>query len=359
MTRRIAAGAVLAVVALIVFAACGPAAAGNKVIASEGNISIIQSGDDVIEIICESEGTGHGWLGVSIAEHTKSRSDKDDRIHGVLITDVYDDSPAEKAGLKDGDVIIEFEGKHHKDVGHLVDAVRSHEPGDEVLIKVLRDGEEKTLTVVLGEREHDYVWFSGDDFTLNLKGLEGLEALKHLEELEGLEDIYISGDWSGRRGKLGVYVEDLSEGLAEYFNVPDAKGVLIKDIVDDSVAEEAGIKAGDVIVKIGEMDVGNSDELVKSIQKMEPDVKTPVVVIRKGKRVTLEAAIGESEYERGVKVYVQALEEAERVTAEALANREYFLQKLSEDEMEELQEELEELREEIQELKEELKELRE
>ncbi len=356
MTRRIAAGAVLAVVALIVFAAVGPAAAQNQVIVKEGSVSVVSGGEDVIHVVYESDGTGHGWLGVGIAKYKDS---KDDAIHGVLVTEVYEDSPAEKAGLEDGDVIIEFAGKSHKSVDHLVDAVRSHEPGDEVLIKVLRDGKEKTFTVELGERKDEFVWFGDDDFTLNLKGFEGLEALKHLEKLEGLEDIYISTDWGGRRGKLGVYVEDLSEGLAEYFNVPDAKGVLIKDVVEDSAAEEAGIKAGDVIVKIGDMDVGNSDELVKAISKMEPGVKTPIVAIRKGKRVTLEAAIGESEYEKGVRVYVRALEEAERATAKALANEAYILQSLSEDEFEDLQEELQELREEIEDLKEELKELRE
>ncbi len=76
---------------------------------------------------------------------------------GVLVSDVVDDSPAAKAGLQDGDVIVAFAGKPLSDYDSLTAAVRAAKPGEKVDVTVLRDGKKKTIKVELGEREDDDV----------------------------------------------------------------------------------------------------------------------------------------------------------------------------------------------------------
>jgi serine protease Do len=357
MGKRSGAGAVLTVVVLVCLAVFATATAQTKIVVKTGD----HAGD--IYISDEGEGTGHGWLGVSIAQVEKTK-DTGEKIEGVLITDVYDDSPAEAAGLEDGDIIIEFEGKKTHDIDKLVQAVRDNEPGSKVKITVMRDGEKKTFTAELAERKEKKVtWNVGRGVYLDsLEGLEGLKALAVLEDLEGLEGLAALGAWDigvsgwGGRGRLGVYVDDLSEGLAEYFNVPDGKGVLVEDVVEDSPAEAAGIKAGDVILKIGDERVSDTGELVEAIAEMEADVATPIIVLREGREHTLDATVGET----SEKIHVMKLDDALHKYQIALDEfeagevGEFYGQKLSKDEMEDLKDELEDIREELKELRDEL-----
>jgi serine protease Do len=128
--------------------------------------------------------------------------------------------------------------------------------------------------------------------------------------------------------------------------------VLVDDIVEDSPAEAAGIQAGDVIVRIGDENVADTEELVEAISEMEADVPTPIVVIRKGERMTVEAAVGESEYKKTIEEFKKAYE----LKADDLEKQIHKI-KIS-GEGEELREELDELKEELDELKEELEELK-
>ncbi len=357
MTKRSGAGAVLTVVVLVCLAVFATATAQTKIVVKDSD----HGGD--IYISSEGDGTGHGWLGVGIAQ-VKKTGDQSGEIEGVLITDVYDDSPADAAGLEDGDIIIEFAGKKTRDIDKLVQAVQDNEPGSEVKITVMRDGEKKTFTAELAERKEKKVtWSVGPDVYLRgLEGLEGLKALAVLEDLEGLEGLAALGAWDigvsgwGGRGRLGVYVDDLSEGLAEYFDVPDGRGVLVEDVVEDSPAEAAGIKAGDVILRIGDERVGDTGELVEAIAEMEADVAIPVIVLREGREHTLDTTVGET----SAKIHVLKLDDALHKYEIALDEFEaggaskFYGHKLTENEMEDLKDELEDIREELKELRDEL-----
>lgn len=334
MARRIFTGAVLAALALLIIAA--------PVLADEGekNVIVVKSGgkDDIT--IKKSQGT---WLGVGIAD-VKEKAEGGRTTKGVYVTEVYDDSPAEAAGIEEDDIIIAVDDDKVGGIDELVKAIQSREAGDDVSLKIDRDGKEVLIIATLGERPEEYVWFDEGDFL----GLSALEALGNIY----IPEINIGFSGFGGRGRLGVYVHDLSEGLAEYFEVPNGEGVLVDDIVEDSAAEEAGIQAGDVIVRIGDEDVADTEELVEAISEMEADVPTPIVLIRKGERMTVEAAVGGSEYK-------QAIQEFKRAYGLKADDLEKQIHKIKiSGEGDELKEELDELKEQLKELKEELEELK-
>ena len=140
---------------------------------------------------------------------------------GVLVCDVVDDGPAEKAGLQDGDVIIAFAGKSLADNAALTKAVRAAKPGDKVDVTVLRDGKKQTIKVELGERENDFAWFtpgSDEHVKVIMKGLHGGDGDFEFHTLH--ED----------RGWLGVQIDDVSPQLGEYFGVKDGEGVLVTEV---------------------------------------------------------------------------------------------------------------------------------
>jgi len=111
----------------------------------------------LMRIIVEHGTTRYGWLGVRLQgldDLLKSTLDVD---HGVLVAGVVKDSPAEKAGAKEGDVILNYDGKNVKDVPHLVEIVRATKPGKKVKVVVSRKGSKKTLKVRVGERPEEDV----------------------------------------------------------------------------------------------------------------------------------------------------------------------------------------------------------
>jgi membrane-associated protease RseP (regulator of RpoE activity) len=96
-------------------------------------------------------------------------------------------------------------------------------------------------------------------------------------------------------GFLGVQIQDLSEQLSDYFKVKNSNGVLVSEVVDDSPAEKAGLKAGDIIVKIDGADIKNAGDLTMTIRQYEPKTEVSVSVVRNGKKKQLKATLGESE----------------------------------------------------------------
>jgi S1-C subfamily serine protease len=230
--------------------------------------------------IAGSDDAKKGYLGVFMQELDEDvREGLDLKVKsGVLISGVEKGSPAEEAGVEDGDVIVEFDGKKVGDPDALRDLVADTEPGQEVRIKVVRNGKKKTLDVVVGEWPDDEDWFSIGDLRFD------------------------RGDWShvdnivqafSPKPRLGVEVAELNDDLAPYFKTEAGGGVLVLKINEESVAEEAGIKSGDVIQKVGEEPVTTVEELRESLEDYEEGDEVPIVVLRKGKKNTLTATMDE------------------------------------------------------------------
>ena len=156
---------------------------------------------------------------------------------GVFIVRVEEDSPAAQADLQEGDVILEFSTFAVFSVRQFQRLVSETPPGRQVELVIMRQGQRISKTVPLEERK-----FSG----LSGFGIGGIE----LPPLRWPE----RGDrWFQRepdRARLGIQGETLTEQLGQVLGVPKKKGVLLMEILKDSPAEKAGLKAGDVIISV-------------------------------------------------------------------------------------------------------------
>jgi len=159
-----------------------------------------------------------GWLGVYIEDVSAELAKKFGVEGGVLITKVMEDSPAEKGGLKSGDVIVEFNGEPVKNVADLQLKVINTKPGEKVKITVIRDGERKELTVEVGQ----------------MPGSERLAS-------------------SDLMSKFGFAVQELTSELRQKLGAPKwvKHGLVITEVKSGSSAEDAGLKEGDIIVSAG------------------------------------------------------------------------------------------------------------
>ena len=97
--------------------------------------------------------------------------------------------------------------------------------------------------------------------------------------------------WISQGTWLGIYLQPLTEQPRDYFRVKDGKGVLISEVVEDSPADEAGLKAGDVIIAVGDEDIEGQDDVVEAIREREEGEEVEIVVVRKGRKKTLTAEL--------------------------------------------------------------------
>ncbi len=208
------------------------------------------------------------WLGVAIQDVTEEVAKKNNISdeQGAYVIEVPEESPAESAGIKKGDVITELNKKQIDDAEALISAVQKLKVGDKVDVIVLRKGEKKSFQVVLGKYPRNR------QFAVSVRGPGNL------------------GWVFGNRATQGMHLMELSDQLSEYFGVPSGTGILVEKVEKGSAAEKAGIKAGDVLQKIGKRSIDDFEDVSKALARAEEGDKIPVEVIRKGeiKSITLE-----------------------------------------------------------------------
>jgi S1-C subfamily serine protease len=320
-SRRVIAGmAVVAAVALLLAVLTGAGTAGT-------------AGTDKSD---------KGYIGVYMQDLDKDlREGLDiDVAEGVLINGVEKGSPAAEAGIEDGDVIVEFDGKKVTSTDDLRDLAAQSEVGKEVTVKIIRGGETKTFVLTVGEWPADSTWHTYGDLNL---------------EHHDWSDFGQSMRAFVFRPQLGVQVTGLNEGLAPYFKSKSGEGVLVLEVDEESVAEAAGILAGDVIQTVGEADVSTVDELRESVAEFEKGDEFDVVVLRKGKKKTLKATMDDSGtnlmWSRAPHVYkFDHNIHPEQFQKHLGPHVEFFKEDLS-DEMEEMKQELKKMKKELEELK--------
>ena len=204
----------------------------------------------VMERLIEDGKVTRGYLGVMIQPVTPelAKEFKLSQNSGALVGEVTSDSPAADAGLKDGDVITEFNGKTVSDSRHLRLMVSQTPPGTKVPLKVIRDGKEMSFTVKLGEMPSEGLAKAG-----NRSG--------------GLRRSPSKGDPLD-----GVTVQDLDAQARRQFDVPARlRGAVVVEVDPDSPAAQAGLKLGDVILEINRQPVHNADEAVALSDKVKGD----------------------------------------------------------------------------------------
>lgn len=191
------------------------------------------------------------WMGVYIqpVEDQMARALDLDTRNGAIISQVVEDSPADKGGIKSGDVIVEFDGVEIHNPSHLQNVVSSTEPGKKARVEVIRDGHTKKLTVVLEELPQD------DDVMARRPTVNDDE--------------------------LGLEVQNVSRALAERFDLDrDIEGAVVTDVRRSSPAARAGIRPGDVIVRVDSHDVGSADEFYKLSKVSEKEAI--LLLVRRG-----------------------------------------------------------------------------
>ncbi len=216
-----------------------------------------------------------GYLGVTMQNLTDDIIEGLDLkvMRGVLINEVIEDSPAEEAGLEDGDVIIVYSGNKITSSKELIKLVRATAVGDKVKLKVVRDQDTKTLLVTIGEKPEEFAWTVEDDGNR-------------------IKDTFVRIFRPGVQ--LGVKIQDLyNEDFASYFDVEEGEGVLVMGVEKESSAEEAGVKAGDVIIRLDDEDIGSAEELIEAVQEKEEGDEFKLVVKRHGRTKTLTGEMKE------------------------------------------------------------------
>ncbi|HEV8471871.1 MAG TPA: PDZ domain-containing protein, partial [Methylomirabilota bacterium] len=182
-----------------------------------------------------------GWLGVSIQpltpELARSFNAKDNK--GVLVSDVVPDSPAAKAGVKPGDILLEFDGKKMEAPSDLQRAVGLAAPGQDTKVRIWRDQSEKTLEIKIGESQED------------------------------------REPGQPRQGKgsapspLGLEVRPVTPEVARQLNLKSSDGVIVARVDEGSAAAEAGVQRGDVIRELNRQRVRSMSDY----ERLTKDVK--------------------------------------------------------------------------------------
>ena len=188
--------------------------------------------------------TKRGWLGVLIQEITQEIADSlgMKSAKGALVSSATEGGPAEKAGVKTGDVILKFNDIEIESMKELPKVVAGTPVGKSVPLVILRNGKELTLNVVLGELE-----------------------LAEKENLIGQANN--SGSDSKEYEKLGFIAEELNSSNKSKFNIKDVdKGIVITSVKEESPAQAAGIVAGMVIVRVGQVEVNSLSVIDQALQ---------------------------------------------------------------------------------------------
>ena len=245
---------------------------------------------------------GGSYLGIGVADIDAERAKalKLSDEHGVEVRNVGDDSPAAKAGLKEGDVILEYNGQRVEGKDQLIRMVKETPAGRQTRLQVWRNGAAQSVNVTIGARPADGMLMGNDGRLMihdgKLMGDDGKEwsfTMPELPPIPPLPDMPRPA-MSWRSTMLGVESESLNSQLAQYFGVKE--GVLVRSVVKASAAEKAGIKAGDVIVKVDGTTVTTPREITSALRSMRGTKRTiPVVIVRERKETTVNVTLEEGQ----------------------------------------------------------------
>jgi len=192
-----------------------------------------------------------GWLGVSVQDISEdiAKTMKIKDKNGVLISDVFEGDPADKAGIKSGDIVTEIDGKPVKDTHELLLVVSGLRIGETIKIKIVRDGQEKVIPVTIAERTEKSELASG---------LQSGEA-------------------------FGMTVQEITPEIAQHLGLAIKKGIIVVDVQEGGTAEEVGIQPQDIILQVNKVKVATMKEYQKEIAKAG-EKGSLLLLIQRGKQ---------------------------------------------------------------------------
>lgn len=262
MRKAIYAGVFLAVLlAVVVFSQARTAAQNQNRLAIQG---------DVLSLV----GPGSS-IGITVR----------DSDSGVVVQSVRTETPASRAGVKEGDIVTEFDGERARSAAQFTRLVRETAPGRTVKLTVLRNGTPTTMDVSPENRGADGIRFP--DMTRDFQ--RRFDTLPHDFNFDF--DFSDNGFPFSSSRRLGVTVTPLGDQLAAYFGVK--QGVLVTDVTTGSVAEAAGIKAGDVITTVRGQTITSSADVVRQLGEADAGASVEIRLTRNHKEVTVTAKMPE------------------------------------------------------------------
>lgn len=204
-----------------------------------------------------------GWLGVLVQQITPEIAESLNlsQPEGALVSDVTPGGPADKAGLKRGDVIVAFDGNRIEDMPDLPKTVATNEPGTVSKLTFIRNGTKKTVDLTLGELPEEVA-------TLKSLGNEKVEK------------------------NLGVIVQEINPQIQGRFRIQESEGVIITNVSPGSVGSEAGLRPGDIILEINKEQVGDLEDYRRSVDSLEEGETALFLVQRENNTIYVALKLG-------------------------------------------------------------------
>lgn len=222
---------------------------------------------DVVEQLKTDGQVSRGWLGVMIQEVTRelAESFNMDRPRGALVSKIVEDGPAEQAGIKVGDIIVEFNGEAIESSSMLPPLVGRVRAGESASVKLLREGRTKMVTVKIGKLPEDPV---------------------------NAEKTPLKNNKTAEADRLGLILEDTDARIREEYNLDG--GVVVVD-VQPGPAAAAGFRPGDVIVSLNNSPVKGAKDFIERLNKLKPGSSVAVLVQRSSGPLYLALRIPKNE----------------------------------------------------------------
>jgi serine protease Do len=232
------------------------------------------------------------YLGVDIdevnADRVKALKLKEER--GVEITMVDQDAPAAKAGLKEHDVVTDFNGQRVEGREQFTRFIRETPPGRTVTLGIVRDGQPMQLKATLGDRK--------DQMAREMKKYTIVQPKIPQIVMPDIDIDIPAMEIMSPAVSTGIVVDNLTPQLAQFFGVKSGQGVLVKSVERGSVAEKGGMKAGDVIIKVDNETIESRSDYRQAIRHRE-NATVKVVVIREKREQTLTLTLPPPRKESG------------------------------------------------------------
>jgi len=244
-----------------------------------------------------SEDSGGGsYLGVDTRDVTSDRLSvlKLKEEHGVEVTLVDQDAPAGKAGVKEHDVILSINGNQVEGVEQLRRMIREIPPGRIVNLGISRDGQSLTLKAQLADRKRTFA-IAGKGFSFAMPAMPAMPAIPAMPAMPATPyvpemDLPVSVVVVHSSARSGLMVENLTPQLGDFFGAKNGKGVLVRSVEKGSRAEQAGFRAGDVIVKVNGESISDSGDFTHAIHGRKNNAVT-VSIIRERKEQNLTLTV--------------------------------------------------------------------
>jgi serine protease Do len=237
--------------------------------------------------ISSEDSGGSSYLGVDIVDISADRLGalKLKEEQGVEVTMVDQDAPAGKAGVKEHDVILTMNGAAVESKSQLQRMIHETPAGRVVSLGLSRDGQPLTIKVQLGDRrsEFPHIAKSKDDFHFEMPPMPNIPDF----EVPNIGVVYVHSSM-----RSGLMVENLTPQLGEFFGAKSGNGVLVRSVEKGSRADKAGLRAGDVIIRVGEQAVHDTSDFTHAFRARSAGSVT-VSVIRDKKEQTLTLTLPE------------------------------------------------------------------